>query len=609
MAGAGGAVKDGVKAVLKRKLRKIRIWLYGIIAGLLLLGGLAMGIYNGISSAVSWLADTLSGFWETSDTSAVAGEVAKGDGVITDQMLQDGMIDRETMYLLLEEIADYNNGAYFGDYAEQNITVEGDDSYSYFDYYSYTDEGWFPCDANDYGAEGYVWGGPRGWSSVSSSQTYSIVDGKYVEDDEGEYVCTDDGRHVSADSVSWERLEEYEVETNQCVSVDNATKCMDFSINNKWMYQEFPMDWEPVYMFAVYRFLDEHDGIYIMSGNDTSANAVARTLTDEEAYELVEAFRPWFNFATLPSAKDPDGNRSNVFEALIKYNGAWNEYLSWKATWKKGNVFRYSASHYYTNSDIKSMYGNNNPWGERLLAGEPQKVVWYWTDWATQQYDDNGQKVKDPVVHKTILYVPVSVLESVQTVVARYSYTDGAGAAPLDEGSLNESAIWADATEIDLRKYSITWAAVSSDSDLQNKTTKTSSGALSSRLTNQITGRDVIPYESVFDSSRFKENLRTFAGDRDWRAVVEVIRLLPQGKNVASVLEAACQYDGLDIETSKQSYNNGRNTSFAGGVEYGEGGLRTRGVAYSSDATVRSVYGDGERTRAKNTPQGKFIGN
>jgi hypothetical protein len=339
---------------------------------------------------------------------------------------------------------------------------------------------------------------------------------------------------------------------------------------------------------------------YINIDDTVSGESVVTTITYDELYKLIEAFRPEFKFATLPSAKNPEeGNQSNVFEALIKYNGKWKDFQKWRDTWKEGKKFKYKGKDYYTNEEIKSMYKNTNPYGEVLMDGEPQKVIWYWSDYKIRQYDENGEKVKDPVIHRTELYFPISILEEVKTVVARYDYS----------GSYTHEVMYEDATEIDINKYRISWAGISGDDHFFDpKTEKTTTSALKNKLANMITGRDIVPSSSVFDHERMDKNIFEYADERNWELISMALNEMPQGKDIGAAVEAAYLCEGIDIETARQNYNSGRVKNIDGNVEYGTGGLRTRGVVYEGyEQGMRELYGVSDDTRLKHTGQGRFI--
>lgn len=564
-------------------------------------------------SMSEWAWAEESSWWETCTDEDILRELNKPEveSRIKEEDLKTMMIDRKTLGLILEEVIDYNNGAFFGDFASTTLTIEGDDEYTYFDYDEYEDTGWFSCDPDDSGAVGYVWGW-YGYSTIDDSSSYGIKDGKFVEDEDGAYYRASDGRYVHESIVSWEREETYTVQTNKKVSVTGGTRALDFEISNKWMYQQYPMDWEYVYQFCVYRFLDEHGGSYIRSDvddidsyYDSKDDYAVATVTEKEAYELIEAFMPEFNFTKLPSTKNSEGNSANIFEALIKYSGKWGSYLSWKSNFKKGHKYSYNGKTSFTNSEIKSLYNTSNPYGEQLLSGEPQKVVWYWSEIGIQ-YDSNGNRVDEPIIHKTVLYYPASSLSYVQTITGKYSY----GAAQESSSSYTNGyiePIKIDTTNVDFNRYKISWAGISDDSDYPNAQ-KMSLSSFVSSVSNIITGKDQEPVSSVFDVSRMDENIYNYGGGRDIEEILIVIEEMPRGKCLASSLEAAYLYDGEDIESSVQRYNYERNQNIDGVAEYGSGGLRKGDRVFEEEnATVaRARYGITGSTRLEDVSVGLF---
>lgn len=599
--------RDGRKKLKKKIIKKVIKLAIPILLPVIGVLTIIFLIYGGIMQAMSmveWPWALSEEWWETCTDEQLYRElVGKSNSLgmsrITEDDLNNMMISRNAWAKILEEVIDYNRGSYFGDYAKINLEVEGDDQYVYFDYDERREDKVVTCDADDPDAYATVFT-HYGWLNVSTGTTYTEVPGQgWKEDPNGGYYQLWDGTYVSTSSVKWCKVEEVLIKTNKRVFVDGQKKKMDFDISNKWMYIEFPMDWEYVYLFAVYHFIDKNNMTYLTLEDSYEGETIVTSIDYDELFKLIQAFIPKFTFATLPSAKNPlEGNQSNVFEALIKYNGKWKDFQKWRDTWKEGKKFKYNGQDYYTNEEIKSLYKNTNPYGEQLMAGKPQKVIWYWTDYKIRQYDENGEPVKDPVIHRTTLFYPISILEEVKTVIARYDYS----------GSYEHIDMYEDATEIDVKKYPITWAGISSDADFSTpKTEKTTTAALKEKLANMITGRDIVPSSSVFDTERMDQNIFDYGDERDWEMISWALSEMPQGKDIGAAVEAAYLWPGEDIETVRSKYNSSHGEPKEGNIEYGVGGLRTRGIVYESETGMRELYGVSGDTRLKNTSQGRFL--
>ncbi|MCQ2538545.1 MAG: hypothetical protein MJ124_09115, partial [Lachnospiraceae bacterium] len=380
------------------------------------------------------------------------------DSSFTEDDLYEMGIDRESFSYILEEDGDFNTGAVLGNYATITLDIEGDDKFSYYDYDEVHEWMWVECGSGDPGATAVAYSGQNGFydiEEVDTGTSYSIVDGEYVEDPEGAYYSCGGG-YVYAGDVSYMSWQEVIRPTHKLVYVPDAKKRLDFKLTDKWMYQQYPVDFEYYTLFSSYMFMEKHENKYFSPGGDS-----VYTVEKDELYELGEKLRSEFLFAELPCTKEEDGEsiEADVFEAFIRYNGVWKKFREWRDDWKKGVEFKYDGLEYYTNAQIKSLYKKGNAYGDQLLVGEPQKVTWYWLDDTIQQYDVNGLPVEDPVIHKTVTYFPISCLDEVTTLIASYGYH------PAVE---DLEPKWRDCTGLPnnfRNKYPLTWECIAGDKD------------------------------------------------------------------------------------------------------------------------------------------------
>ncbi len=324
----------------------------------------------------------------------------------------------------------------------------------------------------------------------------------------------------------------------------------DIVIATEDLYRDYPVDWQSIYLFAVYKYIDDHDLEEVESDYDEDEGLKTVKIKKSEVEELIERCMPQFKY------------KSSIFNALL-YNAMafrFDQSVMKSLTmmfnvWYQKNISLFNSLNKsglkikLTAPQVQSLFTGENDYGTKLLyGGSPITVNVFWTKDEENVRLVNGKprSVIEPVVHKSTILVPYSTLESVSTLTAVYNY------GPVDI----------------TKKYTF------DVTDEHNQDGEDLSGVeeLEYLLSDMATQRTSEVVSNRYDLTGLRALLNN-EEDRDIDMFVTAVQELPGGEDIAAAINCAVQYEnsGLSIEEAIKKYNEVNETKAVEGI----GGTKT----------------------------------
>ena len=197
--------------------KKLKMYFISLIAGALPLIIICALVYGGITSAFNFF----SGASETGQIDVEACTLpeliaaVKDKSLFTDDMVESTMLDRTSLLRLLEAVNDYNNAA-----LEKSLGIQH----------------------------------TKSWSEKKSrrvARSYIDIDGSYV--------------------TRWV--------TQYYIANKTAKEKVEVIVNNRWVRERYPIDWQIVYLFCLFHSMDAEDDMDL--GEDGETIRLKQSFVDE----------------------------------------------------------------------------------------------------------------------------------------------------------------------------------------------------------------------------------------------------------------------------------------------------------------------------------------
>ncbi len=582
----------------KKVKKKIILWLLGAGGAFLPVILVVILVFAGITAAVSSY-ETLS--LKDIKTAEELQKALRWPSKISKDELDDMMIDRKGLKRIVDEVIKWNSGKWqTDDRMTVKLTERTEDYYTTTDvvssYVTVTVYGY------DHGGDNSTWVSVRVPTTVLDTKTgkksiqYKTkqvwvssfrylyeekVDKQgnvfYVKSRNGSYVPYNGGyapvcsyiyheeeeiryetvttKHEVTFDVSSEKKttaysSEYGKKYTSLIRTPASTKgpTWNIKVRTESLYKDYPIDWQIIYMFCVYNYIDENemeDAVDTDYDTDEDGNKVKIRKKDVE--RIIGECMPHFEYTSTL------GGDSSIFSALeqlsthLGWGNLKNAFKAVREVWLQKLITRWEnlsggLKVDLTAKQVEGLYNTSNITERRLLMGNtPIAVTVYWTDektYNTYATDYGTDKVKSdqPVIHTSTIYVPYSTIESVSTLTTRYTY---------DPTSVEKIYTY------DITKYQNAGGGIrigAADKDNQ-------SDELESILSDLAMQRTALPDNSVFDLTRLRELL---GDERDIETLASAIAEIPGSGDLANLILCALEYEGVDVQTALSLYAEGK---------------------------------------------------
>ncbi len=332
---------------------------------------------------------------------------------------------------------------------------------------------------------------------------------------------------------------------------DSAAKngpTWNMTVSTDDLYKDYPVDWQTIYLFAVYSLIDEREdeteyGKDIDSDYDQDdGNPPILKVKKKHIDELISAIMPKFTYETdvFTALSEFAKNDSNLFRRLKNIAAFWAQ--------KNIDLFydldKTGVNVNMTAPEVIDLFLNGY-----LSGGSPIEVEVYWESKKYNEYlDENGKpvKVEDYVVHRSVVYVPYSTIKSVDGLIATYKYDPNAITKNYSFDIVKEF-------ENNERVLGNSFGIMREDAiKLDDK------DMLEGILADLATQRICEPVESRFNLDKLRKMLSV--GERDIDMFATAINELPGGAPLAEMLQCAEEYEGTNysVEEAIILYNNSK---------------------------------------------------